>query len=103
MTGFLDVSPAAVNLSSATEMAISGQMAASTAAGSAALTGTVPMVATSDDAAFTAAMNSAGAGYLGLAQEHVAQRTAYAGAQSLSSLSYVLNELLSAANISAVI
>lgn len=103
MTAFLHLDPAVVGLSSVTEMAISGEMAASTAAGSAALTGTVPMVPTSDDAAFTAAMNSAGAGYLGLAQEHVAQRTAYAGAQNLSSLSYVLNELLNAANISAVI
>ncbi len=103
MTGLLDVNPAAVNLSSATEMAISGEMQASTAAGSAALTGTVPMVPTSDDAGLSAALNAAGAGYLGLVQEHLAQRTAYAGAQSLSSLSYVLDELLHAANISAVI
>ncbi len=103
MAGLLNVSPAAVNLSSATELAISGEMEAGTAAGSTALTGTVPMVPTIDDVGLSTALNAAGAGYLGVVQEHLAQRTAYAGAQSLSSLSYVLDEVLNAANISAVI
>jgi hypothetical protein len=96
-------SPAAGNLSAVTEMAISGELEASTAAGSAALTATTPMVPTSDDAAFTAALNSAGAGYVAASQGHVGQRIAYAGAQNLASLSYVLQELLSSTNVNNIL
>jgi hypothetical protein len=60
--------PAAANLSAVTEMAISGEMEASTAAGSAALTATTPMVPTADD-----------------------------------SLTYVLEELMSATNVNNLI
>jgi hypothetical protein len=103
MTGFMNVEPAAASLSAVTEMVISGEMEGSSAAGSAALIGTKPMVPTSDDAAFTAALNSAGAGYLGASQAHVAQRTAYAGAQNLSALSYVLQELMSSTNVNNIL
>jgi hypothetical protein len=96
-------SPAAGNLSAVTEMAVSGEMEASTAAGAAALTATTPMVPTSDDAAFTAALNSAGAGYIAASQAHVGQRTTYAGAQNLASLNYVLQELLSSTNVNNII
>jgi hypothetical protein len=102
MTMFFHV-PGAANLSAVTEMAISGEMEASTAAGSAALTATTPMVPTSDDAAFTAALNSAGAGYVAASQAHVGQRSAYAGAQSLASLSNVIQELMSTTNINNII
>jgi hypothetical protein len=99
---FLHV-PGAANLSAATEMAISGEMEASTAAGSAALTATTPMVPSADDAAFTAALNSAGAGYIGAAQAHVGQRTGYASAQNLASLTNVLQEVLSSTNVNNLI
>jgi hypothetical protein len=102
MTGFMNVDPAAAALSGVTEMVISGEMEASTAAGSAALIATKPMVLTSDDAAFTGTLNSAGAGYLGAAQTHVGQRTAYAGAQNLSAISYVLQELMGATNVNNI-
>ena len=62
-----DVSPEAVNLSSLTESVVTGEMAATTAAGSAALTGVVPMAASADDAAFASAMAGAGGTYLGVA------------------------------------
>ena len=103
MTAFMNVEPTAVNLSAVTEMAISGEMEASTAAGAAALTATTPMVPTSDDATFTAALNSAGAGYMAASQAHVGQRTAYAGAQNLASLGYVIQELMSATNVNNII
>jgi hypothetical protein len=103
VTGFLSVLPEAVNLSSVTEMVISGDMAANNAAGAAALTGTVPMVPTSDDAAFSSMLNGAGMAYLGSVAEHVGQRAAYAGGQGLASISYVVNELLSAVNISSIL
>jgi energy-converting hydrogenase Eha subunit F len=103
VTGFLSVLPEAVNLSSVTELVISGDMAANNAAGAAALTGTVPMVPTSDDAAFSSALNAAGTAYLGAVAEHVGQRAAYAGAQGLSSIGYVVNELLGAVNLSSIV
>jgi hypothetical protein len=103
MTGMFLHVPGAASLSAATEMAISGEMEASTGAGAAALTGTVPMVPSADDAAFTAALNSAGAGYISSAQAHVGQRTAYASAQNLASLSNVLQEVLSSTNVNNLI
>ncbi|GFG73729.1 PE family protein [Mycobacterium botniense] len=103
MTAFLNVLPEAVNLSAITEAVISGEVAANNAAGAAALTGTTPMVPTSDDAAFSAALNGAGTAYLGSVAEHVGQRAAYAGAQGISSIAYVLNELLSAASLSSTV
>jgi hypothetical protein len=103
MTGMFQFAPAAANLSAVTEMAISGEMEASTAAGSAALTATTPMVPTADDAAFAAALNSAGAGYVAASHGHVAQRTGYASAQNLTSLSYVIQELMSATNVNNLI
>lgn len=95
----LDVNTAAVDLSALTETILSGEMAASTAAGSAALTGAVSLAGDADSAAFAATLNAAGAAYLGVAAEHVSQRVAFAGGQSLSSISYLLNELASAANL----
>lgn len=96
----VDVVPAAVNVSSLTESVISGEMAATTGAGSAALVGVVPMAASADDVAFGSAMAAAGAAYLSAAGAHTGQRAAYATGQSVASVSYVLNELISAAKFS---
>ncbi|HET9874888.1 MAG TPA: PE family protein, partial [Mycobacterium sp.] len=93
------VNTAAVNLSALTESVISGDMAATTAGGAAALTGTVPMATDADSAAFAAALNASGGAYLGMAAEHVGQRMAFSGAQSLASVTYLLNELASAATM----
>ena len=95
----LDVNTAAVAGSALTETVISGEMAATTAAGAAALIGAVPMAADADSALFAAALNSAGGAYLGVAAEHVGQRFAFAGAQNLASVTYLVNELASAANL----
>lgn len=77
--------PGAVDLSSAAEAGISEEMAATTTAGSAALTGVMPMAPDEDSAQFAAALNAAGSAYLATATEHVGQRAAYSGAQSLAS------------------
>ena len=95
----LGVSTIAVNMSSLTESVISGEMAASTASGSAALVGTVPMALDTDSAVFAATLNATGGAYLGMAAEHVGQRMAFSGAQGLASVTYLLNELASAAQI----
>jgi len=71
-------------MSSAAEAGIGEEMAATTSAGGAALTGVIPMAADADSAQFAAALNAAGAEYLAMAAEHVGQRAAYSGAQGLA-------------------
>ena len=88
MTSGFGVIPAVVDLSSLTESGISAEMAATTAAGAAALTGVVPMAADADSAEFAQALNATGATYLAIVADHVGQRTAFAGAQSLASVTY---------------
>lgn len=96
----LNVIPGAVDLSALTEAGISTEMAATTAAGAAALTGVVPMAADADSAEFATALNTAGTAYLGTAAEHVGQRAAFAGAQNLASLGYGIMEAGNAASLS---
>jgi hypothetical protein len=85
MSGLFGMEPAAVDLSAAAEAGISEEMAATTAAGAAALTGVLPMAADADSIEFAAALNAAGTVYLATAAEHVGQRTAFSGAQGLAS------------------
>jgi PE family len=88
MTSGFGVIPAAVDMSSLTESSIGAEMAATTAAGAAALTGVTPMAADADSAEFAQALNATGATYLASMADHVEQRTAFAGAQSLASGTY---------------
>jgi|SRR5271155_6069754 hypothetical protein len=88
MTSGFGVIPAAVDLSSVTESGIGAEMAATTAAGAAALTGVTPMAPDADSAEFAQALNATGATYLASMADHVEQRTAFAGAQSLASGTY---------------
>lgn len=99
MGGFFGMVPGAVDLSAGAEAGISEGMAATTAAGAAALTGVLPMAADADSIEFAAALNAAGAAYLGTAAEHVGQRVSFAAAQGLSSAVTVAAE---AANAGAV-
>jgi hypothetical protein len=96
MTSFGMV-PGAVDLSSAAESGISEEMAATTAAGAAALTGVMPMAPDADSAEFAAALNATGAAYLTTAGEHVGQRAAFSGAQGLASATGVATEAARAA------
>jgi PE family len=88
MTSGFGVIPAAVDFSSVTESGIGAEMAATTAAGAAALTSVTPMAADADSAGFAQALNATGATYLATMADHVGQRTAFAGAQSLASGTY---------------
>lgn len=85
MGGLFGMVPGAVDLSAAAEAGISEEMAATTAAGAAALTGVLPMASDADSIEFAAALNAAGAAYLATAAEHVGQRAAFSGAQGLAS------------------
>lgn len=95
----LGVDTAAVDLSALTESVLSGEMAATTAGGAAALTDVLPMATDADSAAFAAALSATGGAYLGTVAEHVGQRMTFAGAQNLSSISYLLNELAGAVRL----
>ncbi len=88
MADGLSVIPATVHSSSATETGVAAEMAATTAAGAAALTGVTPMALDADSTAFAAALNATGTSYLATMADHVQQRTGFAGAQSLASTTY---------------
>ena len=96
MGGLFSMVPGAVDFSAAAEAGISEEMAASTAAGAAALTGVMPMAADLDSAEFATALNAAGATYLATAAEHVGQRAAFAGAQGLASVTTTAVEAINA-------
>jgi hypothetical protein len=86
MGGLFGMVPGAVGMSSAAEAGISEEMAATTSAGAAALTGVMPMAPDADSAEFAAALNATGTAYLTTAAEHVGQRAAFSGAQGLASV-----------------
>ena len=91
----LNVSAAAVGTSAATENGISAGMAAATAAAAEPLTGVMPMGADLDSIEFAAALNAAGAAYLGSASEHLGNRGMFAGAQNLAAATYTATDVIS--------
>ncbi len=88
----LNVNAATVGASAATEGAVSAEIAAATAAAAAALTAVMPMGADLDSIEFAAALNAAGAAYIGTAGEHVANRAMFAGSQDLAAVTYTVTE-----------
>ncbi len=88
----LNVDPATVSASAAMEEGISTGLAAGTSAAAAALTAVLPMGADLDSIAFAAALNAAGASYVGTAAEHSANRSTFAAAQSLAATTYAATE-----------
>lgn len=96
MGGLFHMASDAVDLSAVTEGGISEEMAATTAAGAAALTGVLPMAPDADSVEFAAALNATGAAYLATAAEHAGQRSGFAGAQGLASTTAVAADAASA-------
>jgi hypothetical protein len=90
----LNVNAASVSTSAATETGISAEMGAATSAASAALMGVLPMGADLDSVEFAAALNAAGASYVGTATEHLANRGMFAGAQDLAAVTYTATDVL---------
>lgn len=88
----LKVDSATVAASGAAEEGISAGIAATTSATAAALTAVLPMGADVDSIALAAALNAAGAAYVGVAGEHVANRSLFAGAQNLAAATYTATE-----------
>lgn len=90
----MNVNSAAVGTSAATEAGISAEMGAATAAASEALVGVMPMGADLDSIQFAAALNAAGASYIGTATEHLANRGLFSGAQNLAAATYTVTDAL---------
>ncbi|BBY64137.1 PE domain-containing protein [Mycolicibacterium helvum] len=90
----LNVNAASVSTSAATETGISAEMGAATSAASAALMSVLPMGADLDSVEFAAALNAAGASYVGTATEHLANRGMFAGSQDLAAVTYTATDVL---------
>ena len=90
----LNVNPATIGASAATEGGVSAELAASTAAAAAALTAVLPMGADLDSIEFAAALNAAGAVYIGTAGEHLANRGLFSSAQALAAATYTATDAI---------
>lgn len=90
----LNVSAGAVGVSAAAENGVVAGVAAATSAASAALIGVMPMGADLDSFQFAAALNAAGAAYIGTASEHCANRGMFAGAQGVAAATYTATDVI---------
>lgn len=90
----LNVNSATIGVSAATESGIGAGLAAATSAAAAVLTSALPMGADLDSAQFAAALNAAGAVYVGTAAEHLAHREMFAGAQNIAAATYTVTDAI---------
>lgn len=90
----LNVNSAIIANSASTETGISAGMAAATSAAAAAMTTAMPMGADLDSAEFAAAVNAAGAAYIGTATEHLSNRGLFAGSQDIAAATYTAADVV---------
>jgi len=90
----LNVNSATIGVSAATESGIGAGLAAATSAAAAVLTSALPMGADLDSAQFAAALNAAGAVYVGTAGEHLANREMFASAQNIAAATYTVTDAI---------
>jgi hypothetical protein len=90
----LNVNAATVGASAAIEGTVATEVAATTAVASAALTAVMPMGADLDSVQFAAALNAAGASYIGAAAEHMTNRGMFAGSQNLAAATYTATDAI---------
>ena len=90
----LNVNAAGIGTSAAVESAIAAEIAAATALAAAALMTATPMGADGDSVQFAAALNAAGAAYIGCAGEHLVNRSMFAGAQELAAATYTATDVV---------
>lgn len=95
----LNVNVATVGASSVSETGIAADLTVATAAASAALVGVLPMGADLDSVEFAAALNAAGASYIGTVSEHSANRGLFAGAQNLAAATYAATDAINNATL----
>jgi hypothetical protein len=90
----LNVNSATVAASAAAEGGVAAEIASATAAAAPALTAVMPMGADLDSIEFAAALNAAGATYIGTAGEHLVNRGMFAGAQDLAAATYAVTDAI---------
>jgi len=90
----LNVNAATVGASAVAEGGVATELAAATAVASAALTAVMPMGADLDSVQFAAALNAAGASYIGAAGEHMTNRGMFAGSQNLAAATYTATDAI---------
>lgn len=93
----VEVSPAMVGVSAATEAGVAASQGASAGAASAALLGILPMGGDPTSEVFANALRAAGAAYLGAVTEHSVQRGLFAGVQGLAGATFESTEAIRAA------
>ena len=93
-TVVLNVNSPIIAASAATEASISAGMASATSAAAAALTAVLPMGTDLDSVEFAAALNAAGAAYIGAATEHLTSRGMFAGAQDVAAATYTAADVV---------
>jgi hypothetical protein len=89
-----NVNAATVGASAAAEGGVATELGAATAVAATALTAVMPMGADLDSVQFAAALNAAGASYIGAAGEHMSNRGMFAGSQNLAAATYTATDAI---------
>lgn len=90
----LNISAAAISSSAATETAVGAGLASTAAAVAEPLTAAFPMGADLDSIAFAAALNTAGAAFLGAVSAHSADRQLFGGSQQIAGATYAVTDAI---------
>lgn len=89
----LNITAATISASAATEAAVGAALASTTAAVAEPLTAALPMGVDLDSLEFAAALNAAGAAFIGAASAHCADRQLFSGAQQFAAATYVATDV----------
>lgn len=90
----LNIEPATITASGATETAVGAALASATAAAAEPLTAALPMGADLDSVEFAAALNAAGAAFISAASAHCAERQTFGGSQQIAAATYAVADVI---------
>lgn len=90
----LNISAATITASAATEATLGATLASMAAAVAGPLTAALPMGIDLDSLEFAAALNAAGAAFIGAASAHAADRQLFGGAQQIAAATYVAADVI---------
>lgn len=90
----LNVNAAVIGASAGTEAGVGAGLTAAASAAATLLMGALPMGADLDSIQFAAALNAAGASYVGATGEHLVDREQFAGAQTIAAATYTATDVV---------
>ena len=96
----LNITAETIAASAATEAAVGGTLAATTAAVAEPLTAALPMGADLDSLAFAAALNAAGIALISAAGAHSADREIFSATQQAAAVTYAVTDVVNNAALS---